>query len=190
MARAIALIAGAVLGVGLAACEPSSATDRERGMAEGRAIEAQNLATRPPLSAAEAVGCDVCPDWCRWHDLSLMPASALIAAYRRAAAHYEHIDRRTYDDAWEQLERFACIVRRSDAATQRAFVDLLDDPDPVVRYPAAVHALGIGLATDRAIRVLREFARDTNRNGSDGRGYQTNARIHLLDWDAGIPVEL
>ncbi|WP_428266426.1 hypothetical protein [Haliangium sp.] len=169
--------------LGSPACEPSSATDRKKGFAELAELDRRHRATEPKVRLGEAVGCDVCPDWCRHVDLHLIPEPELVAAYRRTAIRHKGTASLPEGDDWAQLERFACIVRRSDAATKQAFLALLDDEIAAVRYCAAVHAIAHGLAERKGLRVLSELARGDDHIAASASG-------RLTERAAGVPIEL
>ncbi|MEM9489710.1 MAG: hypothetical protein AAGC55_11225 [Myxococcota bacterium] len=111
-----------------------------------------------------------------------MPTDDLLRLYRMAAMQYGHVER-TYGDAWEVLQRLTCMVKGGDVRTREAFLSLLDDDDVAVRYCVAVHALGNRFARKAPLRVLREIARGSSE-------LAIYADIRLLNWEAGINVEL
>jgi len=152
----LAVMAGLSLLAG--ACKPSSATDREEGLEELRTMEQTNAAHAPPITLSEAVGCDVCPGWCRYEDLHRKHLPELFRNYR------EHADylygRRKHDlkrmvAAKHHLHRTACVVKRSGPDTWKQFLSFMDEQEPPeVRLATADLALEHKLALARPLQLL------------------------------------
>ena len=139
--------------------------------------------TRGQAAREQATGwCRACPTWCDPPMRRLAPDS-LLYSYRRAAIHYGHKERTT-GDAWEIVQRLACMVKTGDRELQQRFLQFLEDDDMAVRYCAAVHALGYRLGREVAsLQVLREIA-----DGSSPLAI--HAAIRLQEWEIGITPEL
>src|SRR5690606_17273878 len=112
----------------LLACEPSSATDKERGRQEMREMLAEHarwgeneremreykreFALRFQGQVQPGVGCRVCPDMCRNADLRQVPVTQFHSLYREAVRKFSYPgDDRTHQLAWLELKRLACIAR-------------------------------------------------------------------------------
>lgn len=166
----------------MVACNTStSGTDREKAREEIHAQDRWHRQTMPRVPPTGAVGCDVCPYWCTVYDLSQPPASELVPRYRKAAI--EHIRVERYGRAWERLEVMACMTKTRAETLRASWLQLVHDQDEAVRYCAAVHAIQHELAVDEGVAVLRHLVQDN-------AVLRTDARVQLLRWAGGLPVEL
>lgn len=138
--------------------------------------------TRGQAAEEQVAGwCRACPTWCD-PPMRRLPPDALLYSYRRAAIHHGYKERTT-GDAWEILQRLACMVKTEEPDTQQRFLQFLEDDDVAVRYCAAVHALGHQLGREAPVQVLREIAAGSSV-------LAVHAAVRLQEWEVGITVEL
>jgi len=139
------------------ACEPSSATDREKGLRELRELEAVNARYAPPIPMSKRVGCEVCPQMCQHIDLSLEPLDELFRDYRQHAAMIydfpEDVDWHKHELTTREIHRIGCIALRSPEGRAR-LLSYLDDESPAVQVATAHIAVKRGLERHRALAVL------------------------------------
>ncbi len=109
-----------------------------------------------------------------------LPIATVIATYRRHAIIYADRTRTAPSPrGWATLERMACIVAGGGPALGKRFTALLDDPDPAIRFPAAVHALQYDIDTPAALATLRAMVgrvlEDGTADGPAGPDYASMA---------------
>ena len=91
--------------------------------------------------------------------------------------------------AEQHMTRLACLALKGGQDHVRAFLGLLDDERPGVRYTAALHAVNRGMDRAAGFETLRELAA--------GKPYSSSARQALrqrheplhLDFDANIGLD-
>jgi hypothetical protein len=127
------------------------------------------------------VGCDVCPFWCTQYDLTPTSMDELIPYYVYQVNRYFEED--VSEDNIDQLARLGCMAALSEPAERARFLEFLQHSDPRVRYAAAVHALGLGIAADRALATLRALAAEDHE-------VSNLAEDQLANHEEGKSIEL
>lgn len=177
-------------GLALLACNPTSATDRELGDEEMRELDRTNASLAPPITLSEAVGCDVCPEWCRHVDLHRIPVPELLGDYRHHAdAFYgrKEPDLKQKLVSKYELHRIACIVKRSGPDARTAFLRFLADEESIgVQLATADLALVYGFAEERPIAVLNKHI----KNPEAGQlGVIAYGLLDKYEWSRRPPVQ-
>ncbi len=152
------------------------------------------VTTRALIPEHNRANCEVCPEWCTQIDLRPLPVGTILETDRRAALDYAAADSTRSANGWQQSEQMACIVAGSNRAVKTRFMVLTDDPDPAIRFPAAVHALRHELDESKARASLNAMIGDEIEpgvhDGPDGEYYATWAHSMLIDHDEGGELAL
>ena len=153
------------------------------------------ITERPVIPEHLRANCHVCPEWCTQVDLRPLPPATVIATYRRHALMYaDETTRHPWPNGWATLEQMACIVAGGAPLLKQRFVALLRDPDPAIRWPAAVHTLQHGIDKSAALATLQAMVGhelpDGTSDGPDGPDYAGRAYFALTEYEIGNPIEL
>jgi len=161
-------------------------------MDELREIAERNAKYAPTIPQSARVGCDVCPEACKWRDLRRVPVARLFRGYRRKVIDvYGRWSQRSRELTAEEdaraimdISAVSCIVKRSEPAVQEAFFAFLEDESPIVRVGTARMLFRRELALDRAYATLLHV-RDNYPYGNGG----FEAGIALKIWHAHLEYE-
>jgi hypothetical protein len=152
------------------------------------------ITERPVIPEHLRANCDVCPEWCMQVDLRPLPSGVVIANYRRHALIYADARKHPWPAGWATLEQLGCIVAGGGPALRRRFIELLSDPSPAIRWPAAVHVLQHDIDKPAALAALRAMVGrvldDGTAEGPDGVDYANRAHFLLIDHEIGNAIEL